>query len=56
MIKEESDAKEAGMSVPPRKLVLKTPTDSAIFRSLQKMNDKDRETVTKLHDIAFYVA
>ena len=54
--KEESDAKEAGMSVPPRKLVLKTPTDSAIFRSLQKMNDKDRETVTKLHDIAFYVA
>ena len=53
---EESDAKEAGMSVPPRKLVLKTPTDSAIFRSLQKMNDKDRETVTKLHDIAFYVA
>ena len=32
--KEVSDAKEAGMSVPPHKLILKTPSDSAIFRSL----------------------
>ena len=54
--KEEADAKEAGLSVPPRTLVLRTPSESAISMSLQKMNDKDRETVTKLHDIAFYVA
>ena len=54
--KAESDAKKAGSSVPPRKVVLKTPSNSAIAMSLQRMNDKDREIVTKLHDIAFYVA
>ena len=31
-------------------------SDSAISKGLQKMNDKDRDTVTKLREIAFYIA
>lgn len=54
--KEHADAVKSGVSLPPRKVVLQTPSDSAIAKSLQQMNDKERETVTKLNEIAYYIA
>ena len=35
--KEHSDAVKSGVSLPPRKVVLQTPSDSAISKSLVKM-------------------
>ena len=32
------------------------PSGSAIAKSMQQMDDTDWETVTKLHDIAYYIA
>ena len=54
--KENADAKKEGILLPPRKVVLMTPTDSAIAKGLQKMGDHKRDTVTRLHEIAFYIA
>ena len=44
------------MTLLPRKVVQHAPTDSAIAKELQKMGENDRDTVTKLHEIAFYIA
>ena len=54
--KEHANSVKSGVSLPPRKIVLQTPSDSAIAKSLQQMNEKERETVTKLLDIAYYIA
>ena len=54
--KEDADARKAGVSLPRRKVVVQIPSDSAISKGLQKMNDKDRDTVTTLREIAFYIA
>ena len=50
------DAREARLSVPPRKVAQQIPSGSAIAKSLQQINNKDREPVTKLHDIVYYIA
>ena len=44
------------MTLPPRKVVQHARTDSAIAKGLQKMDENDRDTVTKLHEIVFYIA
>ena len=54
--KEDFDARKAGLSVPLRKVVQEIPPGSAIAKSMQQMNDKDQETVTKLHDRPHYIA
>ena len=54
--KEHADAVKAGMTLPPRKVVQHAPTDSAIAKGLQKMSENDCDTVTKLHEIGFYIA
>ena len=54
--KEDFDARKAGLSVPLRKVVQEIPPGSAIAKSMQQMNDKDQETVTKLHDRLYYIA
>ena len=43
-------------TLPPRKVVQHAPTDSAIAKPLQKKGQNDRDTVNKLHEIAFYIA
>ena len=53
---EFDKAVKSGKSIPPRKVVQQTPSNSAIAKSLQQMNEKDRATVTKLTEIAFYIA
>ena len=54
--KKHADAVKAGMTLPPRKVVQNAPTDSAIAKGLQKSGENDRATVTKLHEITFYMA
>ena len=54
--KENVDAQKAGSSFPPRKVVQLIPPASAIATSVQQMNEKDQATVTKLHNIAYYIA
>ena len=55
-VKEYTIAKKAGVSLHPPKLVHKTSTDSAIMRGFLRINDKDHNIVTKLHDVSFYIA
>ena len=56
MANADFDARKARLSVPPRKVVQQLPSGSAIAKSIPQMNDKDQETATKLHDIAYYIA
>lgn len=46
--KEDFDARKVG--------VIQMSSDTAIARLLQHMNDKDHETVTKLHEIVYHIA
>ena len=55
-VKEYTFAKKASVSLHPPKLVHKTSTDSAIMRGFLRINDKDHNIVTKLHDVSFYTA
>ena len=54
--KEHSDATAAGISLPPRRVEVQVPSNSAITTGLQRMEEKDRDTIEKLHDLAFNVA
>ena len=54
--KEDFDVRKPWLSVPLRKVVQETPPGSAIAKSMQQMNDKDQETVTKLYDRPYYIA
>ena len=45
-----------GISVPPRKVVRNVPADSAISMGLQNMGEKEKQTLKKLREIAFYLA
>ena len=54
--KEDFDARKAWLPVPLRKVVQETPPGSTIAKSMQQMNDKDQETVTKLYDRPYYIA
>ena len=42
--------------MPLREVVQVIPPDSAIAKFMQQMNNKDQETVTKLHDRPYYIA
>lgn len=46
--KEDVDARKVG--------VIQVSSETAIARFLQHMNDKDHETVTKLHEIVYHLA
>ena len=44
-----------GITVPSCKAVHNVPADSAISMGLQNMGEKKKQTVEKLHEIAFYL-
>ena len=46
----------AGISLPPRRVEQQMPPNSAITIGLQRMDEKDRNTVQKLHEISFNIA
>ena len=54
--KENFDAQKAGSSISPREVVQQIPPTSPIAKSVQQMNEMDGATVTKLPDIAYYIA
>ena len=55
--KEHEEAVAVGKSLPPRKMQGRPLTsESPIYLGIQQMSEKDRETLSKLHDIFFYVA
>ena len=54
--KENFDAQKVGSSISPRKVVQQIQPASAIAKSVQQMNEKNQKTVTKLHNIAYYIA
>ena len=54
--KENFDAQKAGSSISPREVVQQIPPTSPIAKSVQQMNAMDGATVTKLPDIAYYIA
>ena len=45
-----------GISVPPHKVVHDVLAESAISVGLQKMDEKEKQAVEKLHEIAFDLA
>ena len=51
-----AQAKEAGLSLPPKHVKINIPADSAIATGFQKMGDKERMGLEKLLDIAHYIA
>ena len=55
--KEHEEAVAVGKSLPPRKIQHRPLTsESPIFLVIQQMSEKDRETLSKLHDISFHIA
>ena len=55
--KEHEEAAAVGKSLPPRKIQYRPLTsESPIFLGIQQMSEKDRETLSKLHDISFHIA
>ena len=55
--KEHEEAIAVGKSLPPRKIQRRPLTsESSIYLGIQQMSEKDRETLSKLHDISFHIA
>ena len=54
--KQKEQATIAGKLIPMRKITLEVPNDSAISSGLKKMGVKEKEALTKLHDVAYYIA
>ena len=54
--KEHEVAVAAGISLAPRKVIQQTPSNSAIKQCFQHMGELEKESVQKLHDIAYYIA
>ena len=54
--KQHSEAVASGISLPPRQAEQHTPPNSAITAGLQQMDEKDQDTVEKLHKISFNIA
>ena len=55
--KEHVEAVAIGKSLPPRKTQRRSLTsESQIYLGIQQVNEKDRETLSKLHDISFHIA
>ena len=46
----------AGISLPPRQVQQHMPPNSPIAKGLQGMDEKDQDTVEKLHEISFNIA
>ena len=54
--KEHVEAVAIGKSLPPRKTQRRSFTsESQIYLGIQQVNEKDRETLSKLHDISFHM-
>ena len=55
--KEHEEPVAVGKSLPPRKIQHRPLTsESPIFLGIQQISEKDRETLSKLHDISFHIA
>ena len=55
--KEHEEAVAVGKSLPPRKIPRRPLTsESPIYLGIQQMSEKDRETLSKLHNISFHIA
>ena len=54
--KQHSEAVAVGISLPPRWVEQHMPPKSAITTGLQWMDEKDWDTVEKLHEISFSIA
>ena len=54
--KEYEEAVAVGKALPPKKIQHRPLTsESTIFLGIQQMCEKDRETLSKLHDISFHI-
>jgi hypothetical protein len=53
---EHQRAAEAGIQLPPKKVVQNIPKDSAIASGMQKMSEKERAGLKKLFDVAYFIA
>ena len=53
--KQKEQATIVGKLIPMRKITLEVPNDSAISSGLKKMGVKEKEALTKLHDVAYYI-
>ena len=51
-----SEAVAAGISLPPRQIEQHIPPNPDIVTDLQQVDEKDRNTVEKLHEISFNIA
>ena len=54
--KQHSEAVSARISLPPRELEQHILPNSDIATGLHRMDEKDRDTVAKLHEISFNIA
>ena len=54
--KENKQATIAGKLIPMRKITLEVPVDSPISSGLKKMEVKEKQALTKLHNVAYYIA
>ena len=54
--KENEQATNAGRSILMCKITLEVPADSPISSGLKKMGVKEKQALTKLHDVAYYIA
>ena len=54
--KQHSEAVAAGISLPPRQVEQHISPNSDIATGLQQVDEKDRNTVEKLHEISFNIA
>ena len=55
--KEHEEAVAVGKTLPPRKIQhCPLTSKSPIFLGIQQMSEKDRESLSKLHDISFHIA
>ena len=54
--KEHEEAIAVGKSLPPRKIQhCPLTSESPIYLGIQQMSEKDRETLSELHNISFYI-
>ena len=54
--KEHKEAVSAGETLPLRKVLQQVPSSSLIAQGFKQMSYKERNSVEKLHDIAYYIA
>ena len=54
--KENKQATIAGKPIPMRKITLEVPADSVISSGLKKMEVKEKQALTKLHDVVYHIA